>query len=89
MLNLLVAKSLSKELAIAIMKSKPTLTTKITKLISKDQWKDYQNSSPYMMRSQNDSHHVMGKRKYISIRKANKVTGKSNFVAYKNLTCHI
>ena len=44
-----------------------------------------------MMRSLNVyySYHAMGKRKYIGIRKANKVSGASNFIAYKKLAQHI
>lgn len=88
LLDALVAKSSSVELATEIMNSKPALTNRINKMVICNQWKNYQNSSPNMMRSLNVyySHHVMGKRKYISIRQANKVTGKSNFISYKNLS---
>ena len=44
-----------------------------------------------MLRSLNIyySHNVMGKRKYISVRKANKDSDIANFVPYKLLASHI
>lgn len=91
LLDALSAKFSLKELANEIVNKKPVLTAKISEFTVKNQWKNYQNSSPNMMRSLKVyyCHNVMGKRKYISIRKANKVTGMSNFVPYKNLAQHI
>ena len=91
MLDTLTSKTASNVLAEHIMDSKKSLVNAISNICHKKRWQGYQNSDENMMRSLNIyySHHVMGKRKYESIRKANKISGENNFISYKKLSQHI
>ena len=96
MLDTLNAKCNVKQLSRSIMSSKSSLTNALKVEIS-DKWsKEYYSSKENTLRSLNTyySHNVLGKRKYLSIRKANqracyKKQSVPNYVPYNKLAMHI
>ena len=87
MLDTLAAKCKADQLSVKILNSKASVRSAIEKQCSKKYRYDYYKSTENILRSLNVyySHHVMGKRKYINVRKANKAPGIPNFVSYKLL----
>ena len=93
MIDTLVAKNKGKDLAPKILNAKNSLSSEISKLVLKSFSHDYYHSDKNILRSLSTyySHNVMGKTKYISVRKANKdVKYKgvkmANYVPYKKLS---
>ena len=64
----------SADVAMKIMSSKDSVVNQVSSICAKNLTLDYYNSEENILRSLNTyySHDVMGKRKYLSIRKANK-----------------
>ena len=82
MLDTLTAKCKSDKLACKILSSKPALVNTITKKCEEKFKADYYKSHENKLRSLNVyySYNVMGKRKYLGIRRANKAPRIPNFV---------
>ena len=74
MIDTLVAKNKGKNLAPKILNAKNSLNSEISKSVLKFFSHDYYHSDENILRSLSTyySHNVMGKTKYISVRKANK-----------------
>ena len=96
MLETLTSKCSAKLLSTKILNSKTSMVGLIKKTTLKSWAKEYFKSQENLLRSVNVyySHHVMGKRKYINVRKANKSavyksTKVPNFVPYSVLSNHI
>lgn len=88
MLDTLAAKVKHKLLAKQLIQTKKSLTDALMKTSKKTHTdKLYDN----MSRSLNVyySHNVMGKRKYIALRRANRIKGVTNFVQYPVLSNYI
>ena len=87
MSDTLTSKCKSDQLASKILGAKTSLVNSIEKQCSKKAQIGYYNSEENLHRSMNVyySQNVMGKRKYISVRKANKCPDTVNFVPYKKL----
>ena len=92
MLDTMTSKFKTKELSSKIMTSKPSLVKEIKSVTLNDWCKDFSFSKENKLRSLNVyySHNVMGKRKYINIRKANNRASFEkvkvpNYIPYKEL----
>ena len=93
MLNTLTSKVKSKDLSEKILLSKPSLVKELNSTIMNKWSKDKYNSDENKLRSLNVyySHNVMGKRKYINLRKANKASSSRksripNYIPYNELS---
>ena len=93
MLNTLTSKVKSKNLSEKILLSKPSLVKELNSTIMNKWSKDKYNSDENKLRSLNVyySHKVMGKRKYINLRKANKASSSRksripNYIPYNELS---
>ena len=91
MLQTLTSKCKSDVLACKILSSKQSLCTSLKKRCNERSNKEFYKSKKNIIRSLSVyySQNVMGKRKYISVRKSNKAPGIINFVSYKTLADHI
>ena len=91
MLQTLTSKCKSQWLANKVLSTKNSLTTALKKQCNMQAQTEYYNSKENLHRSINVyySQDVLGKRKYMAIRKANKTSGTVNFVDYKTLAAHI
>ena len=87
MIDTLTSQFKAKELSDELMHSKPSFVKVLTENIISTWSKNYYKSHDNMLRSLNIyySHDVMGKSKYISIRKANRCSNSPNYVPYSNL----
>ena len=87
MLDTLTAKCKADYLSSKILLSKTSIRRAIENRCSRKYRTKYYESAENVLRSLNVyySHHVMGKRKYINVRKANNAPGIPNFVSYKVL----
>ena len=81
----------SDRLACKILTSKKSLTKQLTSRCIKQHSKTYYNSDANKNRSLNVyySQNVMGKMKYVSVRKANKSSDVTNFIPYRKLSEYI
>ena len=88
MVDTLTAKCKSNYLALKIMKSKNSLAKSISLSCIKQHNIEFYSSESNILRSLNVyySSNVMGKRKYISVRKSNRGPAVVNFVSYKKLS---
>lgn len=79
------------EVAQSILSSKKSVVDQLSRKITSDNHKKYYNSTENTLRSINVyySQDVLGKRKYLTMRKANKVKNLPNFVPYKKLAVSI
>ena len=87
LLDTITAKCKSDKLACKILTSKPSVVNSLSKLCEKKFKTQYFKSRENQLRSLNVyySNNVMGKRKYLSVRKANKTPQIPNFIPYKEL----
>ena len=91
MLDTLAAKCKTDKLACKVLNVRSSLKSAISKRCI-DQFKsNYLKSNENLLRSLNVyySHDVMGKRKYVNVRKANRTPSIPNFVTYKLLSEHM
>lgn len=93
MLSTLTSKVKSKELSEKILSSKSSLVKELNSSILNKWSKDKYNSDENKLRSLNVyySHNVMGKRKYVNLRKANKASSSRtsripNYIPYNELS---
>ena len=91
MLDTLTAKCKADYLSSKILASKSSVRRTIEDQCSKKYRSKYYNSAENILRSLNVyySHHVMGKRKYINVRKENMLLEYQTFVSYKVLEDNI
>ena len=91
MIDTLTSKCKSENLATKLLNSKTSLKKSLETRCQAKNKSQYFKSNENLLRSLNVyyAHSVMGKRKYVSIRKANEVKGQPNFVNYKTLAAHI
>ena len=85
------AKFKSDELACKLLSSKPSVVNALTHRVTSRFRNDYYKSEKNILRSLNIyySYNVMGKRKYLNIRKSHKSPDIPNFVPYKQLSQRI
>lgn len=96
LISTLKTKVKAKELSASLLSSKPALVKQLKTSVISEWSKVSIKSTENTLRSLNTyySHNVMGKRKYISMRKANNAaTFKNakipNYIPYKDLAAHI
>ena len=91
MLQTVTARCKAKYLACKVLKSKPSFVNELSQSCIRKHNKDFYNSEQNLLRSLNVyySSNVMGKRKFLSVRKANKAPDVINFVSYKRLSEYI
>ena len=91
MLQTLSSKCKGEWLADKILSTKTSLTRALKKKCNTQSKTEYYSSIENLLRSMNVyySQDVLGKRKYMAIRKSNKTPGVVNFVDYKTLARHI
>lgn len=95
LIDTLTSKFKSDYIAEKVMSSKKSVVKCITENVVGNWSRQYYKSDENLMRSINVyySHHVMGKAKYLSLRKANKKSSKeqnmSNYVPFQSLSKYI
>ena len=96
LLQTMTTKFGNKDVATHIMNTKSSVARHVTDLAVRNMSKDYYQSEDNILRSMNTyyCHNVMGKSKYLNIRKANKnATFRNqqvvNYIPYKNLSARI
>jgi len=91
MIDTLISKCKSEKLAIKLLNSKRYLKHSLERQCQRQYKNKHESSKENLLCSLNVyyAHSVMGKRKYINIRKANTVKEQPNYVAYPKLANHM
>ena len=91
MIDTLTARCTGKYLVYKLLQAKPSFVKELTESCIQKHNSDFYKSEQNILRSLNVyySSNVMGKRKYLNVRKANKARDIINFVTYKKLAEYI